>query len=106
MGQIEKSQQVYDGEKEGERISAIWNHITHDAEDFGLVPILEPYSDKNSTMEQQFANCHVVCDIALYKKKRVYVTIKKYSVNKPPYIQIRLFTAKENEALKQVAYVN
>ena len=36
---------------------------------------------------------------------RVAVTIKKYSVNKPPYIQIRLFTAKENEAMKQVAYV-
>ena len=32
--------------------------------------------------------------------------IKKYSFNKPPYIQIRLFTAKENEAMKQVAYVN
>ena len=30
---------------------------------------------------------------------------QKYSVNKPPYIQIRLFTAKENEVLKQVAYV-
>ena len=41
-----------------------------------------------------------------YKKRRVCVTIKKYSVNKPPYIQIRLFTAKENEVLKQVAYVN
>ena len=37
---------------------------------------------------------------------RVCVTIKKYKVNKPPYIQIRLFTAKENEDLKQVAYVN
>ena len=34
------------------------------------------------------------------------VTIKKYSVNKQPYIHIRLFTAKENEVLKQVAYVN
>ena len=37
---------------------------------------------------------------------RVCVTIKKFNVNKPPYIQIRLFTAKENEAMKQVAYVN
>ena len=37
---------------------------------------------------------------------RVCLTIKKYSVNKPPYIQIRLFTAKENEATKQVAYLN
>ena len=38
--------------------------------------------------------------------RRVCVTIKKYSVNKPPYIQIRLFTATKNEAMKQVAYVN
>ena len=34
------------------------------------------------------------------------VTIKKYNVNKPPYFQIRLFTAEENEAMKYVAYVN
>ena len=34
------------------------------------------------------------------------VTIKKYNVNKPLYNQNRLFTAKENEDLKQVAYVN
>ena len=38
--------------------------------------------------------------------RRVCVTTKKYNENKPPYIQIRLFTAKENATLKQVAYVN
>ena len=105
-GQIEKTQQVYLGEKEGERISAIRNTVIHDAENFGLVPVLEPYSDKDSTMEQELANCHALYDVATYKKRRVCVTIKKYSVNKPSYIQIRLFTAKENEVLKQVAYVN
>ena len=57
-------------------------------------------------MEQELAKCHAVYDRATYKKRRVCVTIKKYSANKPPYIQIRLFTAKENETLKQVAYVN
>ena len=57
-------------------------------------------------MEQKLANCHAVYDVATYKKRRVCVTIKKYIVNKPPYIQIRLFTAKKNEVLKQVAYVN
>ena len=57
-------------------------------------------------MEQEFANCHAVCDVATNKKRRVCITIKKYSLNKPPYIQIRLFTAKENEVLNQVAYVN
>ena len=105
-GQIEKTQQVYLGEKEGERISAIRKTVTHDAENLRLVPVLEPYSDKDSTMEQELANCHAVYDVATYKKRRVCVTIKKYSVNKPPYIQIRLFTAKENEVLKQVAYFN
>ena len=39
---IEKTQQVYLGEKEGERISAIRNTVIHDAENFGLVPVLEP----------------------------------------------------------------
>ena len=72
----------------------------------GLVPVLEPYSDKDSTMEQELANCLAVSDVATYKKRRVCVTIEKYSVNKPPYIQIRLFTAKENEVLKQFAHVN
>ena len=60
-------------------------------------------------MEQELAICHAVFDVATYKKRRVCVTIKKYSVNKPPYIKIRrrtLFTAKENEVLKQFAYVN
>ena len=32
--------------------------------------------------------------------------IKKYNVNKTPYIQIRFFTAKEKEAMKQVANLN
>ena len=107
-GQIEKNQQVYlgVGENEGERISAIRNTVIHDAENLGLVPVLEPYSDKDSTMEQELANCHAVYDVAAYKKRKVFVTIKQYSVNKPSYIQIRLFTAKENEVLKQVAFVN
>ena len=38
--------------------------------------------------------------------RRMCAKIKKYNVNEPPYIQIRLFNAKENEAMKQVAYVN
>ena len=83
-GQIEKTQQVYLDEKEGEWISAIRNSVIHDAENLGLVPVLEPYSDKDSTMEQELANCHAVYDVATYKKRRVCVTIKKYSVNKPP----------------------
>ena len=57
-------------------------------------------------MDQEPANCNNVYDIATYNRRQVYVTIKKYNVKKPPYIQIRLFTAKEKKAMKQVAYVN
>ena len=38
--------------------------------------------------------------------RRVFVTITKYKGKNPPIIQIRLFTSKENEDLKHVAYVN
>ena len=106
LGQLEKRQQVYLGEKEGEAISAIRNTVIHDAENLGLVPILELTSDKESTMDQELANCNKVYDKATYNRRQVCVTIKKYKINKPPYIQIRLFTAEENEAMKQVAYVN
>ena len=106
LGQLEKRQQVYLGEKEGETISVIRNTVSHDAENLGLVPILELTSDEESTMDQELANCNKVYDIATYNRRQVCVTIKKYNINKPPYIQIRLFTAKENEAMKQVAYVN
>ena len=57
-------------------------------------------------MDQELDICNRVYEIATYNMRRVCVTIKKYGVSKPPYIQIRLFTAKENEAMKQVAYVN
>ena len=105
-GQIEKTQQVYLGENKGERVSAIRNTVFHDAENLGLVPVLKTYSDKDSTMEQELASCHAVYDVATYMKRSMCVTIKKYSVNKPPFIQIRLFTATENEDLQYVAYVN
>ena len=55
-------------------------------------------------MDQALAN--KVYDIATYNRRHVCVTIEKYNLNKPPYFQIRLFIAKQNEALKQVAYVN
>ena len=57
-------------------------------------------------MDQELDICNRVYEIATYNMRRVCVTIKKYNVNKHPYMQIRLFTAKENEAMKQVVYVN
>ena len=106
LGQFEKSQQVYLSEKEGDALSTIRNTVIHDAENLGLVPIYEATSGRELTMDQELEICNRVYEIATYNMRRVCVTIKKYSVNMPPYIQIRLFTAKENEAMKQVAYVN
>ena len=60
LGQFEKSQQVYVGEKEGEAISAIRNTVIHDAENLGVVPLLELTSDKESTMDQGLDNCNKV----------------------------------------------
>ena len=57
-------------------------------------------------MDQELDIYNRVHEIATYNMRRVCVTIKNYNVNKPPYVQIRLFLAKENEAMKQVAYVN
>ena len=54
-----------------------------------------------STMDQELDICKRKYEIATYNMGRVCVTIRK-----PPYIQIRFLTAKENEAMKQVAYVN
>ena len=51
LGQNEKRQQTYLGEKEEEAISAIRNTVIHDAENLRLVPILELTSDKESTMD-------------------------------------------------------
>ena len=67
---------------------------------------MKPKSGRESTMDQELDICNRVYEIATYNMRRVCVTIKKYNVSKPPYIQIRLFTAKETEDLKQVAYVN
>ena len=106
LGQFEKSQQVYLSEKEGEALSTIQNTVIHDAENLGLVPIYEAKPGKETTMDQELDICNRVYEIATYNMRRLCVTIKKYNVSKPPYIQIRLFTAKENEARKQVAYVN
>ena len=58
------------------------------------------------TSDKELANCNKVYDIATYNRRQVCVTIKNYKVIKPHFIQIRLFTAEDNEVLKHVAYVN
>ena len=106
MGQFGKSQQVYLNEKEGEALSAIRNNDIHNAENLGLVTIYEDKSGKESIVDQELDICNRLYKIATSNMRMVIVKIKMYSVNIPPFIQIRPFTAKENEAMKQVAYVN
>ena len=61
--------------KEKQAISAIRNTVIHDAENLGRVPTLELTSDKESTMDQELANCNKVYDIATYNRRQVCVTI-------------------------------
>ena len=106
MGHLKKRRQVYLWEKEVEAITANWKNDVHDAENLELVPVLEVTSKKESTKDQELVNCTKVYDRAVYYRRQICATIKKNKVNKPAYFQIRLFTAKENEALKQFAYIN
>ena len=106
MGQLEKKQQVYLGGKEREAISAFRNTVIHDAENLGLIPMNEAKSGKESTMDQELEFCNRVYEIATCNMRKLCVTKKKCNVNKPPFIQIRLMTAKEKEDLKKVAYFN
>ena len=105
LGQLEKSQQVDLSGKVGEALLGIRKTIIYDAENLGLVPIYEAKSGKESTMGQELDVCNRVYELATYNLRRVCVTIKKYNVNKPPYIQIRHFNARENEARKQLIIV-
>ena len=73
LGQLESRQHVYLGEKEREAVSAIRNTVIHDAENVGHVPILELTSDKESTMDQELANCKKVYGIATYTRRQVCV---------------------------------
>ena len=45
MEQLKKRQQIYFGKKEGEALPAIINNVIDDAENLGLVPMLELTSD-------------------------------------------------------------
>ena len=94
FGRNWKSLQVYLRGKETEAISAIRNTVNYDAENLGLVPIYEAKSGKKSNMDQELDICDRVYEIAKNNMRRVCVTIEKNNVNKPPYIQIRLFTSK------------
>ena len=82
LRQLEKRRQVQCGENEGEATSAIRNTVSHNAEYLGLVPVLNFTSDEASTLDQELYNCNKVYDIAIFIRRQVCVTIKKYNVNK------------------------
>ena len=56
----------------------------HGAENLGIQPIYEANSGKESTMDQLIDICKRVCETTTCDIQRVCVTIKKYSVEKPP----------------------
>ena len=43
-------------------------------------------------MDQELAKCNKVHDLAIYNRRKVFVTIKKHNVNKRSQILIRHFT--------------
>ena len=57
-------------------------------------------------MDQELVISNRVNGIATCNIRKLCITIKKYNLNKPTYNQIPLFFSNENEAMKQVAYVN
>ena len=68
-GQIEKSQKnLFSGKRRKDIRNT--EAVIHEAENLGLVSLLEPYSDKDSTMEHEHANCHAMYDASRYKKRR------------------------------------
>ena len=90
LGHFEKSQQVYLSENEAGSIGnpAIRNTVIPGAENSILVSIYKTKSGKESIIDQELDICNRKHQIATYNIMRVCVTIKKYNVNKPPYIQI------------------
>ena len=100
LGQLEKNSKsvlVKKKEKQTRQLKTVL---------FAMLKTLESFlywTHFYSTMDQQLAKCNKAYVTAIYNKRQVCVTIKKHNVNKPPYIPIRLFTAKGNEAKKQVA---
>ena len=100
MGQVVKFQNNYLSEKQGESGLLLFTML----ETLDSLLHMKP----NRAKKQLWINdiCSRVYEIAIYNMRRVCDTIKKYNVNKSPYIRIRLYTAKKNEELKQDAYVN
>ena len=103
LGQIVKEQQFHRSTKNSRQSGTLFFTTL---KRMGIVPKNIAISGKESTMGQELDICNKVYKIATYNMRRACILIKKYNVRKTPYIQIRLFTAKENEDLKQVASVN
>ena len=66
--------------------TAFRNSVIHNAETFGPVPLNDV---EESTMNWKLNICNRVYKIAKFNTNMIRFTIKKYSVNKPPRIQIQ-----------------
>ena len=92
--------------KKKQALSGIRNTVIPCAENFILLSIYKTKSGKESIIDQDLDICNRKHKIATHNLRKVCVKIKKYNVNKPPYFQSRLFTAKVNEDLKETPCVN
>ena len=97
LGQLEKKTCISWWKREGEAVSLVENSVIHNAENIGLVLILDFNSEKESTLDQELANCNKMFDIAAYIRWQLFVTIKKCNLIKDSYIQIRLYAANVKE---------
>ena len=95
---FEKRLQLYLDEKEGEAIASITNIVFQHS-----------FLHWNSLLIQSqiwigSLPTALKSKPSKVQNRQICVTVLKNNVNRPPYIQIRVFTAKENEVLKQFVY--
>ena len=59
-------------------------------------------------MKDVLQRCHKVREVSIGQNRRIYVTFIQYVQENPAsiYVQIRLFSRKENNEFKQVNYVS
>ena len=99
------------GEADFNRFMRLRNQLVNAAENFGreenLTPVLIPTMSRD--MDEQLKLAHKVVDVVDRTKRKTFVTLLRYNVDKPEssYAQVRLFARKkEDEKCQQVVYVN
>ena len=98
------------GEVDFNQFMRLRNQLVNTAENFAreenLRPVFIPTMSKD--MDEQLKLPHKVVDVVNRAKRKICVTLLRYSVDKPErsYAQVRLFARKkEDEKFQQVVYV-